>query len=441
MRTSIESTIQRANLPRLRARLAIVGLVTLMGAASAHARDWPQWRGTNRDGKVTGFKAHETWPKELQQKWKVPVGDGVATPALVGDKLYVFTRQEGKEILRCLSAATGEELWQEKYDADAVKPPASSFSGPRSSPTVALGKVVTLGVQGTLSCFAADTGKLLWRNDDFRGDVPQFAAASSPIVLDGLCIMQFGDERNGGVIAYDLESGKEKWKWSGNGPAYGSPVLITVDGAQAIITPTAKKMVALTVADGKLLWEIPYTQGRYNAATPIVSGKKLIYAGPNKGTTAVKLEKQGTELASEALWANPDNSVQFNTPVLRDGLVYGISGLNSLFCVNADDGQTVWTAPLGMKPNDEPKKEDAAAKGRRRGRGMGRGGYGSVVDAGSVLVALTPSGELTIVEPGKQFKQLASYKVAEEGTYAYPVLSGNRVFIKDKDSIALWTTQ
>src|ERR1700730_17176865 len=84
---------------------------------AAGASDWPQWRGPNRDAKVVGFDAPKTWPKELTQKWKVTVGDGVATPALVGDKLYVFSRQEGKEVTRCLDAATGEELWQDKHQA------------------------------------------------------------------------------------------------------------------------------------------------------------------------------------------------------------------------------------------------------------------------------------------------------------------------------------
>jgi hypothetical protein len=60
---------------------------------AAGASDWPQWRGANRDAKVTGFVAPTTWPKELTKKWSIPVGDGVATPAMVGDRLYVFTRQ------------------------------------------------------------------------------------------------------------------------------------------------------------------------------------------------------------------------------------------------------------------------------------------------------------------------------------------------------------
>src|SRR5881409_1007332 len=86
-----------------------VALCLLAAHAESRAGDWPQWRGEHRDGKATGFAAPKTWPKELKQKWKVTVGDGVATPALVGDKLYVFTRQDVNETLRCLEANSGKE--------------------------------------------------------------------------------------------------------------------------------------------------------------------------------------------------------------------------------------------------------------------------------------------------------------------------------------------
>ena len=79
-----------------------------------------------------------------------------------------------------------------------------------------------------------------------------------------------------------------------------------------------------------------------------------------------------------------------------------------------------------------------------RGRGLGvRGagsGYGSVVDAGSVLIALNPSGQLVVFEPNNtEFRELARYKVADRDTYAYPILVGNRIYIKDKSSLTLWT--
>ncbi|MCU0875232.1 MAG: hypothetical protein MUE50_23110, partial [Pirellulaceae bacterium] len=82
----------------------IVGSVVLIGASCGFAQDWPQWRGGDRDGKVAGFTAPQTWPRALTQKWKVAVGSGDATPALVGDKLYVFTRQGDDETVLCLNA-------------------------------------------------------------------------------------------------------------------------------------------------------------------------------------------------------------------------------------------------------------------------------------------------------------------------------------------------
>src|SRR5437762_5685804 len=89
-------------------------LISLAFVSSALA-DWPQWRGPNRDAKVTDFKAPAAWPKELTKKWSVEVGIGDSTPALVGDKVYALARQGDDEVVTCLDAATGKILWQQKY--------------------------------------------------------------------------------------------------------------------------------------------------------------------------------------------------------------------------------------------------------------------------------------------------------------------------------------
>jgi outer membrane protein assembly factor BamB len=419
-------------------------LISAFFAANSFAGDWPQWRGPNRDAKVTGFTPPATWPKELTKKWSVSVGDGVATPALVADKIYVFTRQGDDEVTACLDASSGKILWQDKYAAQAVQGPAARFPGTRCSPAVADGKVCTLGAAGVLSCLDAATGKLLWRKDDFKGAVPQFFTGSSPIIVDGVCIAQLGGRNNGGVVAYDATSGAERWRWIGDGPAYGSPVLLTFGNIKALVTPTEGNLVAVNVADGKLLWQVKYSQGRYNAATPIIDGHTLIYAGPGQGMTAEKLDKQGDMLTTSELWKNSDNSLIYNTPVLKGGLLFGISTTNVLFCVKVDNGQTAWTAPLSGQAAGEPTPPPAApppGKGGKGGRGGGgNAGYGSVVDAGPVLLALTPAAQLVIFEPSAtELKQVASYKLAEDGTFAYPIVSGNRVYIKDKDSLTLWT--
>ncbi len=475
------------------------------------------------------FTAPATWPKELNKKWSVAIGDGAATPSLVGDKLYVFSRQDGNEIARCLDAATGEEVWKDSYASEGTTGGASGFQGPRCSPTVADGKVVTLGVRGILSCFDAASGELLWRKDPFPGKWPMFYTSSSPIVAGGLCIAQLGGSDEGGIIAFNLASGEERWRWTGEGPSNGSPVVMSFGGTDVVIAPTDKSLVGVTVADGKEVWKIPYEQGRGTSASPMVDGETLIVSGPGSGFTAIGLTMVDGQLQEEELWKNTDSTTRFNTPVLKDGTMYGLSTNNALFAISLDTHETTWTQPLGGaepprggpfgpggrgpggpggpgRPRDgqrgeegpgdradvvpmskvavqfvstgllaqatDPATEPAAegqggenaqpqdgqrrrgdgerrgpggpggrGRGGRGGRGGG-GGYGSVVDAGSVLIALTPASELVVFEPSAtEFKELARYKVAETPTYAYPVASGKRIFTKDQDNVVLWTVE
>jgi outer membrane protein assembly factor BamB len=476
-------------------RFGLICAVAWFASANwAIAQDWPQWRGPNRDAKATAFNGPANWPAELSRQWKVTVGDGVATPAVVGDRVYVFSREGEDEVLRALDAATGDELWQDKYEAEAPRGGASNYPGPRSSPAVVDGKVVTLGVQGTLCAHDAQRGDLLWRKDEFNNEVPDFNVASSPIIVDGIVIAQLGGEDDGGIVAYDLASGDERWRWTEDPPAYGSPVLMTIDGKKTILAPTDEKLVALGASDGKTVWEIPYQQGgRYNTMTPIVTGNTMIIAGPGSGVSAIRLTmSNGPEPrpAEERVWRNTDNSLQFNSPVLKDGLLFGLSSAGQLFCINTQNGeQTAWAAPINPQAEAERRQEERSvenARGvkaqfelvrfvqqddrerperdgregfdrdRRRGEGRGRdgrgggrgrrgrggGGYGSIVDAGDVMLALSPAGELVVFKPTDEaYTEVARYKVAEEGTYAYPVPVGDAIYIKDRDSVTRWQVE
>lgn len=396
-------------------------IVLLFSAAAAFAQDWPQWRGAGRDGKVTGVTVTQL-PAALTKGWQATVGAGDASPVLVGDRLYLFTRQDADEVTLCLSAADGKELWRDRYAAKPVTGPAGrEHQGPRSTPAVATGKIVTLGATGVLSCLDAGTGKVAWRKEEYT-DVPRFFTASSPLIVDGLAIAQLGGSTTGGVFAaFDLGTGEVKWKWDGEAPGYASPVAATIAGTKQLVALTEKSVVGLALADGKLLWQAPFpAQGMaYNAATPIVDGDTVYYTGQNRGTHAVKIETGDGGYAVRELWSNPDIGVQFNSPVLKDGLLFGLTDKGFLFCVDAGTGKTDWL--------------DTTKRG---------GGYAAMLDLGQALVALPTSSTLLAFKPDAgAYAELASFKVADKATYACPIVSGKRLFVKDLDTVTLWTME
>lgn len=407
-------------------RWFLLGLLSALNVTAAHAGDWPQWRGPGGHAIVADFKAPTEWPKELTKKWSKSIGDGVATPALAGGKLYTFGYQGGNEVVRCFDAKSGDELWKDEYPARAASGPASGFPAARSSPAVADGKVVILGVQGTLSCLDAEKGTKIWRKDS-TGGVPGFSTSSSPLIVDGLCVVQIGGDRGGGsVVAYNLADGNEKWTWKSDGTKYASPALLTVGDVKAVVVETAGTVSAVTLTGGKFLWSANFST-RYNASTPAVDGTTVYYSGSSQPMRAVKLEKDGEKLVGKELWPNKDGSVIYNTPVVKDGLLYGLSERNEIFCIDTKDGKTLWTKPFGT------------GGGGGGGGGRGRGGYGSIVAAGASLFALTPAGQLAVFKPDREeYTEVASYKVASGGTYAYPVVTSEGVYVRDKDSVAFW---
>ena len=384
----------------------------LIGASGVSAQDWPQWRGPNRDAKVTGFKAPAAWPKELKKEWKVMVGDGVGSPALVGDKVYTFYRQGGDEVVLCLNAADGKEVWKDKYAARAVTGVAAGFknsepfTGVRSSIAVGEGKVCTFGVAGVVSCLDAANGKVVWRHD--TKSQPKFFTSTSPVIVDGLCIVHAGE-----LTAYDLATGESKWKWSDDGPGYGSPIVMTIDGKKQVVILTDKNLVGVTVADGKLAWKSAMSQGRYQTATPIADGETAICSG-----TAFAVAKEGNELTAKQIWKDKAPHM-YNTPVLKDGRLYGLTGMGrnmNLYCQDAKTGKVLWTNETN------------------------RGECGTVLDAGDVLIALTSNSELLVFKPSeKGYEEIIHYKVADLPTWAIPIISGKRIFVKDRDSLTLWT--
>jgi outer membrane protein assembly factor BamB len=252
----------------------LAGFVFLANAGEKKSPgDWPQWRGPNRDGVDCGVSVPGKWPKTLKEEWVVPVPDGFSSsPVVVGQYVYVFSREKENELVRCFDVASGKEKWRsEPYPAPYKAWPGEGVwsNGPRSTPAVAGGRVYTAGVSGVLSCLDAATGKLLWRKH--AKSPPPYGGQMSPLVADRLCIAHVAcDGKEDALTAFDAATGEEKWRFAdGSRPGYGSPILVDLAGERQMVTVSSWSLLGLSVSTGKKLWAVRLS-GEHIANSPVL---------------------------------------------------------------------------------------------------------------------------------------------------------------------------
>jgi len=401
----------------------LVGGGWLAAGTAAQQRasaDWPQWRGPNRDGVATSFTEPKSWPEQLTKKWKVDVGIGYATPVLVGERVYMFSRRGDEEVLAALAADTGREIWHTGYAVSFNLNPAAARheKGPKSTPTFAAGKLYTLGMTGIVSAFDAASGRLLWQKPAPPVN-PLYHTAMSPLVDRGLVIVHVGGHDKGALTAFDSNSGAVKWSWNGDGPSYGSPIAVDADGTRQIVVLTQENLVGVDEATGALLWKRPFsTQYTQNIITPIVYGAAIIISGLEKGVTEFRIVKRNGQWATENVWDTQDVALYMTNAVVVHDMVIGMSHKNSgqFFALDARTGNTLWKS--------EPRQATNAAIER----------------AGDYVFLLKDDAELIVAKPTTTgLGVVKRYTVADSATWSAPAIVGSRMFVKDANSLALLT--
>jgi len=399
-------------------RLAgIIGAISFVAVLSA--ADWTEWRGPHRDGVLTSEP--KSWPEKLSLKWRVDVGEGHASPILVGSTIYDFARANNQETLYAINLADGKTRWKQQYPATAKVSSAAAGHGPgpKSTPLYANGKIYTLGLGGILSCWDAETGKSIWRKEStFKEANPVFGAAMSPIADNGNLIVHLGGDKAGALMALLPGSGKEIWTWNGDGPSYASPIVVDLAGVRQVVTQTQLNIVGVEESSGKLLWKIPFTTAyEQNIVTPVLYKDTLIFSGLDKGVFAVRLAKNGSAIEPKTIWENKDASMYMNSPVLSGDALFGFSHLKKgqLFAMDAATGKTLWLGP--------PRGGDNAA----------------VLASPSTLVSLNNEGQLTIAHASaKAYEQVRQYMLADSPTWAHPLVLPDGVLIKDLKTLSRW---
>ncbi|MDE0103944.1 MAG: PQQ-like beta-propeller repeat protein [Bryobacterales bacterium] len=334
---------------------------------------------------------------------------------MVGELVYSFVRREGREVVAAIDAKTGEELWQSGYAVPYMPsdPAAAHGAGPKATPAYSDGRLFTLGIVGTVTAFDVGAGKLLWQTER-PDEPPYFGAASSPLAGEGIVVAHPGNY--GPLTAFDVLTGRVVWT-VGNAGFFASPILAEFADMSQVVTITTNSVIGVSFPEGELLWSYPWN-GTTGGPTPVVHGDTVIVSGHNFGTTAFNVIRANGEWTTETAWQTAEVSMYTSTPVVLNGILFGLShrSRGQYFAVNATTGRVLWLGP--------PRTAENTA----------------VVKADELLFLLNDDAELVVAEfSGSQFDELRRYSVADTATWAQPAITGKRMFVKDVDSLALWT--
>jgi outer membrane protein assembly factor BamB len=376
---------------------------------------WTDFRGPHRDGRYDEMPILTAWPAGgLKPLWKQPVGGGYASLVVAEGRAFTIEQRRRQEVVAAYDVATGREIWAHGWDASFQE--SMGGDGPRACPTWHDGKVYALGAEGEFRCLDAATGKRIWSRNILKDNGVenlQWGMSAAPLVVDGKVIVLPGGPAGKSVVAYDAQSGEPVWKTLDDKAAYTSPILVTLAGKRQLVVVTQRRMVGLTVENGSLLWEYPWTtQYDVNVAQPLVTGENRVFisAAYDHGSALVELTPAGNKMDVRQVWTSNRMKNKFSSSVLQDGYIYGLDE-SILACVQASTGELKW-------------------KG-------GRYGYGQVLLASGQLIVTTETGDVAVVKATPEgHQELARFPAVSGKTWNVPVLAGGYLLVRNSDEMA-----
>ncbi len=352
--------------------IAALCLPALNAADKTPGADWPCLFGPAHNCASPETGLLKKFPGEgLRPVWEMPIGSGMGGPAIADGRLVVFHRLGEKETVECRDAATGGGQWKFDYDAP-YRPRYGGGSGPRTSPVITEGRVVTFGITGRLHCLELASGKVLWEHDcarEFAMRPAFFGFGSTPLVAGGRVIVQLGGEHGGkavNTVAFDAATGKVLWaaahEW---GASYASPIPATLHGRECVLVfaggmsrPPTGGLLVVDAANGKVLASIPHRaemEASVNVSSPVVAsaepGKPARIFVSEVYTAGGLCAEVAPDFSARAAWQAPNFAMYWASPIVRDGCIFGFSGqsdqLAELVCHDVASGRELWRDELG----------------------------------------------------------------------------------------------
>jgi len=380
-----------------------------------------QFLGPNRTGYLTEPLIDPDWETHRPKlKWKTEIGQGWSGFVAVGDSAFTIEQRNEMEVVSCRSISNdGNIVWAKEFERRHEN--AMGGVGPRSTPTISGDKLLAVGGTGMLYCLDINDGELIWSQNvpelvgidlteskDIRGNTITtenssllWGRSSSPLVHNGVVIVPGGGPVGGEqttFLGFDLETGDVKWQNGELAVAYGSPIIMTLDGTEQIVMVCEDAATGNDIATGETLWTYSRkgnSSQDANSSQPVLAGPDtvLFTKGYGLGGELVRVFKNNDgDWETEQIWQNQRvMQTKFSSAVIVDDHAYAISE-QVLECVSVADGKRVWRE--------------------------GRVGFGQMLVVGDFIVAVTERrGEILLYRAAPSPEEIARVKTDLEGTF------------------------
>jgi len=404
-------------------RLVLIGFAASFALARfAAAADWPQWRGPDRTGisKETGLAA--SWPVGGPKLlWTTGgLGEGFSAPSVAGGMLLTMGNRDGQEFVIAVdAAASGKLIWATPIGP--VRAKGSGYPGPRSTPTVELNRVYTVGLNGDVVCLDRATGKPIWRQDmvgTLGGSIPNWGYSES-LLVDGPWVLCTPGGSKATIAALLKTTGKPVWGAPlGAGAAYSSIVKTTVGGVKQYVQFLDSGVFGFRASDGTPLWRYDQpSNDTANIPTPVPYGN-FVFAASGYGTGGglAEIIKRGTTFIADEKHFSGDMTVQHGGMIIVDGHVYGSSDPGVLTCIELATGETKW-----------------------RERSPGKC---SITYVDGRLITRSERGKVCLLNVSPQGCEIVGEfdeaQRSDKPTWPHPVVADGKLYLRDQDSLACY---
>jgi outer membrane protein assembly factor BamB len=417
---------------------------------------WPSFRGPHASGIAENQNLPDHWNGKTGENilWKTPIpGLAHSSPIVWGDRVFVTSavssdpkatfrpglygdgdaskdRSRHRWMIYALDRRSGKILWERvAHEGEPIEKRHIKATYANSTPATD-GRIVVAWF-GSHGVHAYDVnGRFLWKVDlgrvDFGAyDIPTFewGSASSPIIWNGLVILQCDTQADSFILALDANTGKTVWKTDRDElPSWGTPTVVSTATGPELVANASNFIRGYDPRTGKELWRLGRSS-KITAPTPIFADGVFVVAsgrGPERPIFVVRSNARGDltlpdgKTSSEAIpWSRTGRGSYMPTPLVYNGVLYVLAN-NGLFdAYNLKTGEEVYRQRLPL---------------------VGSGFSASPVAADGKIYLSNEDGEVIVIAAGEKFKHIATNSMGEL-LMATPALSEGVMYVRSAGSL------